>query len=235
MMGRMRPQTILVVDDQKEIADYVRQFLEKAGFEVIIARDGKNGLSIAKKVRPDLVVLDITMPYIDGLEVCTRLRADPRRQRLPILLLSARAAATDRVLGLETGADDYLVKPFDPAELVARVKALLRRAELPETAAATICAGDLCIDLHAHKVTHGSVAITLTAAQFRILELLALNAGRVLTRDEIIEATLCDGADVTERTVDAHIASIRKALGCASIFIETARNFGYIFQKNPTS
>jgi DNA-binding response OmpR family regulator len=226
----MHPKTILVVDDQKEFADYVRRFLEQAGFEVIVARDGATGLSIAKKHRPDLVVLDLSMPDIDGLEVCTQLRADPRKQRLPILVLSARASAADRVLGLETGADDYLVKPFDPHEMVARVKALLRRAHLPENPPATIRSGDLIIDLNARTVLYRNSPVTLTPAQYRILEALAIRAGHVLSRDEIIEAALRDDTEVTERTVDAHIAGIRKALGPAAGQIETVRSFGYVFR-----
>jgi DNA-binding response OmpR family regulator len=150
---------------------------------------------------------------------------------LPILVLSARASAADRVLGLETGADDYLVKPFDPHEMVARVKALLRRATISENAPATIRSGNLCVDLHARKVTCSDKTVTLTAAQFRILEALALHAGRVLTRDQIIEAALREDTDVTERTVDAHIAGIRKALGTAADRIETVRSFGYMFRQ----
>lgn len=231
----MHERTILVIDDQDEFSRYVRRFLEKAGFEVIVARDGSTGLSIARKHPLDLVVLDLTMPDIDGLEVCKQLRADPRKQRLPILVLSARATAADRVLGLESGADDYLVKPFDPAELVARVNALLRRSTLPEKPAATVRAGDLSIDLGARKVLYRGVSVILTAAQFRVLEVLALHAGTVLSRDEIIEAALRDDTEVTERTVDVHIANIRKALGPASIHLETVRSFGYVFQTDHTA
>lgn len=226
----MRQKTILIVDDQNEFVRYARRFLEQEGFEVLAAPDGKTGLEIARAHRPDLVVLDLSMPDIDGLEVCAQLRADPRRQRLPILVLSARASAADRVLGLETGADDYLVKPFDPHELVARVKALLRRANIPHNFPAIIRATDLTIDLHARKAFHRGRPITLTAAQFRILEFLALHPGRVLSRDEIIEAALRDDTGVTERTVDAHIAGIRKALGSAAGCIQTVRSFGYLFQ-----
>jgi DNA-binding response OmpR family regulator len=226
----MRPKTILVIDDQREFSLLVRRYLEQEGFEVIVAPDGTDGLRIAENHRPDLVVLDLTMPDIDGLEVCSRLRADPRKQFLPILVLSARASAADRVLGLETGADDYLVKPFQPEELVARVKALFRRANLQQNDQATIRSGDLSIDLYAHKVLYRNTPLTLTAAQLRILEFLAVRAGRVLSRDEIIEAALRDDTEVTERTIDAHIAGIRKALGPASGCIETVRSFGYVFQ-----
>ncbi len=231
----MHPKTILIVDDQKELAEYARRFLEQAGYEVILAPDGTTGLSIAKKHRPDLVVLDLTMPDLDGLEVCTRLRADPRKRRLPILVLSARASAADRVLGLETGADDYLVKPFDPHELVARVKALLRRAAASENSPATIRVGDLTVDLHARQVLYRESPVVLTAAQYRIIEALAIRAGHVLSRDEIIEAALRDDSEVTERTVDAHIAGIRKALGPAGNHIETVRSFGYVFRATPTA
>jgi len=230
----MNQQTILVVDDQEEFSRYVRRFLEQEGFEVIVARDGSTGLSIARKHQLDLVVLDLTMPDIDGLKVCAQLRADPRKQRLPILVLSARGSAADRVLGLETGADDYLVKPFDPKELVARVKALLRRSNLPENPPALVRAGDLSIDLGGRKVSYRGAPLTLTAAQFRVLEVLALHAGTVLSRDEIIEAALRDDTDVTERTVDVHIAGIRKALGPAAVCIETVRSFGYVFQTAPS-
>ncbi len=226
----MDVKTILVVDDQEEISRYVRRFLEREGFEVIVARDGSTGLTIAKKHALDLVILDLTMPDLDGLEVCAKLRADPRKQRLPILVLSARATAADRVLGLDTGADDYLIKPFDPNELVARVKALLRRSSIPENTQAILEVGPIKLDLSARKVFHGAVPLTLTAAQFRILEVLALHAGRVLSRDEIIEAALRDDVEVTERTVDVHIAGIRRALGTAADCIETVRSFGYVLQ-----
>jgi DNA-binding response OmpR family regulator len=226
----MNQQTILVVDDQDDFSKYVQRFLEKAGFEVIVARDGFTGLAIARRHALDLVVLDLTMPGIDGLEVCKQLRADPRKQRLPILVLSARATAADRVLGLETGADDYMIKPFDPNELVARVKALLRRSTLPERPPAILKAGELNIDLGARKIAYRGNPLSLTGAQFRVLEVLVLHAGTVLSRDEIIDAALRDDTEVTERTVDVHIANIRKALGPAAIHLETVRSFGYVFQ-----
>jgi len=226
----MRPKTILVIDDEKQFAMLVQRTLEQAGFEVIVAMDGTSGLAIAEQHRPDLVVLDLTMPDIDGLEVCSKLRADPRRRQLPILMLSARAAAPDRVIGLETGADDYLVKPFVPQELVARVKSLLRRVDALRDPTAVIRAGNLSIDLHAHQVTYLGAPVSLTAAQTHILEFLAVHAGRVFSRDEIIEANLRDDVDVTPRTVDAHIVGIRRALGPAAAVIETRRSFGYAFQ-----
>jgi DNA-binding response OmpR family regulator len=225
----MRKQTILVVDDQKDFAQLVERTLQQEGYDVILAADGTTGLRIAREHHPDLVVLDLTMPDIDGLEVCKALRSQPRHARLPILVLSARASAADRILGLELGADDYLIKPFVPRELAARVQAILRRSDSQMIRHAIINAGELVIDLDAHHVAYRGDKILLTAAEFRILELLASNPGKVFSRDEIIESALESKAAVTERTVDAHIAGIRKALKLAADHIETVRSIGYRF------
>ncbi len=227
----MPPQTILVIDDEKELARLVMRALEHEGYDVIYASDGTSGLRIAREHRPDLVVLDLTMPDIDGLEVCKSLRAEPRIARLPILVLSARASAADRILGLELGADDYLIKPFVAQELVARVKALLRRSDLNALKPAVIQSGDLTIDLVGHRVLHRGEKVPLTATEFRILELLASHKGRAFSRDEIIEAALRGEESVTERTVDAHIVGIRKALGPAAGFIQTVRSVGYCYDE----
>ncbi|HZL35587.1 MAG TPA: response regulator transcription factor [Tepidisphaeraceae bacterium] len=231
----MNPQTILVIDDQKDLADLVRRALEQEGFEVILAGDGTAGLRIAKEHRPDLVVLDLNMPDIDGLEVCRQLRGDPRHARLPILVLSARASAADRVVGLEMGADDYLIKPFVPRELMARVRAVLRRAAGQAPEQAVIAAGDLLIDLHAHQATWQGKPLPLTAAEFRILAFLATHPQQAFSRDQIIESALHSDAAVTERTVDAHIVGIRKALGPAAHHILTVRGVGYRFCEVPDS
>jgi DNA-binding response OmpR family regulator len=223
----MTKGTILVIDDQKDLADLVRRSLEQEGFDVILAMDGTSGLKIATDHRPDLVVLDLSMPDIDGLEVCQRLKGDPRHVRIPILVLSARASAAERILGLELGADDYLVKPFVPRELVARVKALLRRPGDRTATTAAVRMGDLTVDLHAHHATLRGKPVPLTAAEFRILAHLALHAGRAFSRDEIIEAALHSDAAVTERTVDAHMVGIRKALGDAAEYVQTVRTVGY--------
>ncbi|MDB5291481.1 MAG: response regulator with CheY-like receiver domain and winged-helix DNA-binding domain [Phycisphaerales bacterium] len=223
----MTKGTILVIDDEKELADLVRRSLEQEGFDVILAMDGTSGLKIATAHRPDLVVLDLSMPDIDGLEVCQRLKGDPRHVRIPILVLSARASAADRILGLELGADDYLVKPFVPRELVARVKALLRRPGDRTATTAAVRMGDLIVDLHAHHATLRGKPLPLTAAEFRILAFLALHPGRAFSRDEIIEAALQSDAAVTERTVDAHMVGIRKALGDAAEYVQTVRSVGY--------
>jgi DNA-binding response OmpR family regulator len=225
----MSTRTILVIEDEKDLSDLVQRKLEQEGFDVIVAMDGDTGLRVAREQRPDLVVLDINMPGLDGLQVCRQLRGEPRHAQLPILILSARASASDRVTGLELGADDYLVKPFLPRELVARINAILRRAGDRLDRPAVICSGELVIDLHAHRVTCQGQLLPMTAAEFRILELLASHPGRVFSRDEIIESTPRDDA-VTSRSVDAHIVGIRKALGPASGCIETIRSVGYRFR-----
>jgi DNA-binding response OmpR family regulator len=227
----MSRETILVIDDQKDLAELVDRALVQEGFGVIIAGDGESGLRIAREHRPDLVILDLTMPGIDGLEVCRRLRADARLGRMPILVLSARAGEADRVSGLETGADDYVIKPFSARELVARVKALIRRATSPPEARPIIEIGPLKIDLHRHQVSYDRREIPLTAAEFRVVEFLAREPKRVFSRDEIIDGALHSDAAVTERTVDAHIAGIRKKLGDGGDQIETVRSVGYRIRK----
>jgi len=229
----MRKQTILIVDDQRDFRELVRRTLEQKGFDVILAADGVSGLRIAQQNKPDLLVLDLTMPDIDGLEICRQLRDNPRHRHLPILVMSARASAAERILGLETGADDYLIKPFVPQELVARVNALLRRSQLEPDAPAVIQSGHLEIDLSSHRVSYKKSPIRLTPAEFRILEFLAVHAGRAFTRDEIIESCLSDEAGVIERTVDTHIVGIRRALGEAERYVQTVRTIGYKFAGDP--
>jgi two-component system, OmpR family, alkaline phosphatase synthesis response regulator PhoP len=226
----MQRQTILIIDDEKEFARLVTRTLEQEGYDVIAAADGTTGLRLAREHSPDLVVLDLTMPDIDGLQVCKTLRAEPRSARLPILVLSARASVADRIVGLETGADDYLVKPFVAGELAARVKAILRRTESNAEKPTVIQCGELVIDLDGHRVTHEGKKLELTATEFRILELLASHKGRAFSRDEIIDGALRNEDAVTERTVDAHIVGIRRALGPAGKHIETVRSVGYCFQ-----
>jgi two-component system, OmpR family, alkaline phosphatase synthesis response regulator PhoP len=222
--------TILIIDDEKDLLELVRYNLEKEGFNAILTSDGRSGLEIAAKHTPDLIVLDIMMPGMDGLEVCNRLRADARTKRVPVIMLTARAAEADRVVGLEIGADDYVVKPFSPREFVARVKAVLRRTRSQEEPPEVIRAGDVTIDLQRHEVTCGGKPVELTATEFRILQALAGRPGRVLSRDEIIDAAIGDDTNVFDRTIDVHITSIRRKLGGGDQ-IETVRGFGYKFRE----
>jgi len=225
--GFMGKGTILVIDDEKDLLELVRYNLEKEQFDVILARDGESGVEIARKHRPDLIILDVMMPGMDGLEVCRRLRAEERTAKVPLIMLTARAAESDRVVGLEMGADDYVTKPFSPRELVARVRALLRRSTRQEEKAETVRAGSILIDVGRHEVSCEGKPVSLTATEFRILHYLASRPGRVVSRDEIIDGAMDREAAVTDRTIDVHITSIRKKLGGEGGVIETVRGFGY--------
>ena len=223
----MRPQTVLVIDDERDLIELVRYNLEKAGFDVIGATKAEAGLEIAKLNSPDLIVLDIMMPGQDGLEVCRQLRGDARTARVPIIMLTAKASEADRVVGLEIGADDYLAKPFSPRELVARVRALLRRNSPASASSEVIRHGDLVVDVPRHEITWKGRPVVLTATEFRILHFLAARAGRVCSRTDIIDDALGTDVAVIDRTVDVHVTAIRRKLGKGADFIETVRGFGY--------
>jgi two-component system phosphate regulon response regulator PhoB len=222
--------TILVIDDEKDLIEMVRYNLDKEGFDVISAKDGPSGLEIAQRHKLDLIVLDLMMPGMDGLEVCRRLRADPRTGRIPTIMLTAKATEADRIVGLELGADDYVTKPFSPRELVARVKAILRRTATQAEPDQILRHGDLVIDVGRHEVSFAGKPVSLTATEFRILQFLASRPGRVLSRDDIIDAALGRDANVFDRTIDVHITAIRRKLGKGADQIETIRGFGYKFR-----
>ena len=222
--------TILVIDDEKDLIEMVRYNLDKEGFDVISATDGHSAIEIAQRHKLDLIVLDLMMPGMDGLEVCKRLRADSRTGRVPLIMLTAKATEADRIVGLELGADDYITKPFSPRELVARIKAILRRTATRADPEQLIRHGDLVIDVGRHEVSFSGKPVTLTATEFRILQFLASKPGRVLSRDDIIDAALGRDANVFDRTIDVHITAIRRKLGRGSDQIETIRGFGYKFR-----
>ena len=224
----MSHATVLVIDDEKDLLELVRYNLEKEHMDVITATDGQSGLEIGLKHKPDLVLLDLMMPGMNGLEVCKQLRSDARTSRVPIIMLTAKAAETDKIVGLEMGADDYITKPFSVRELLARVRAVLRRSGPAAEAAEVIRRGELLIDTAKHEVTYASQRVSLTATEFRILEFLANRPGRVLSRDDIIDGALGRDASVFNRTIDVHVTALRKKLGPAGgQRIETVRGFGY--------
>lgn len=225
----MAHPTVLLIEDEKDVVELVRFNLEKNGFDVIAVSSGAEGLTLARKHAPDLILLDLMMPEMDGIEVCRQLRSEASTARLPVVMLTAKAAEADRILGLEMGADDYIVKPFSPRELVARVKAVLRRASRRETSEAVIRHGDLTIDSVRHEITFREKALTLTATEYRILEFLAAHPGRVFPRGTLIDDALGRDEAVTDRTIDVHVTAIRRKLGRASVYIETVRGFGYRF------
>lgn len=229
------PPTILVVDDDPHIRELLLFALTKNGWLTQQAEDGEAALaSIAQKL-PDLVLLDISMPRLDGLEVCRRLRADPRSADLPILFLSSRADEVDRIVGIEIGGDDYVVKPFSPRELVARVGAILKRCKAPASAAAptngagALAHGLLRMDAEAWEAWFGDRLVTTTATEFRLLALLVAAPHRIHSRDAIIDGLHGPGFAVTDRTIDSHVRNLRAkfaAAGCADL-IETRPGIGY--------
>ena len=219
--------TVLVIDDEPDLLELVEFNLKKDGYETIVARNGQAGLDIAQKHLPDLIVLDIMMPGLDGLEVCRQLRSDQRTRQIPMIMLTAKSGEADRIVGLELGADDYVTKPFSPRELVARVRALLRRATSTQEAPTVIRQGEVLIDLTRHEVTSAGKQVILTPTEFRILHFIAARPGRVLSREQIIEAAVGNEMAVFDRTIDVHIAAIRRKLGKAGDRIETIRGFGY--------
>jgi two-component system, OmpR family, alkaline phosphatase synthesis response regulator PhoP len=223
----MTKRTILVIDDEKDLIELVSYNLVKEGFAVKSASNGETGLAKAISELPDLVLVDLMMPGIDGLEVCRRLRSDARTAAIPIIMLTAKTAESDRVVGLELGADDYVTKPFSPRELAARVKAVLRRTSPQPTASTVIKRGELTIDLNRREVICENKSIVLTASEFRLLHFLAMHPGQVFSRSELIDGALGREVSVVDRTIDVHITGLRKKMGACGEWIETVRGFGY--------
>ena len=223
--------TILVIDDEKDLIELVKYSLEKEGFQVKGAFNGESGLAAAVRDVPNLVIVDLMLPGMDGLEVCRRLRTDTRSAAVPIIMLTAKSAESDRVVGLELGADDYVTKPFSPRELAARVKAVLRRSSSQAPATAVIRHGGLTIDLTRREVSCDGKSIAVTASEFRLLHFLADHPGRVFSRSELIDGALGREISVVDRTIDVHITGLRKKLGNCGECIETVRGFGYRFKE----
>ena len=205
-------KTILVVDDEPGIVTIVRDYLERAGFRVLTAGDGEAALRLARLERPNLMVLDLMLPGIDGLDIVRMLRSDPALHRMSVIMLTARVEEADRLVGLELGADDYVIKPFSPREVVARVRAVLRRAEGEGTYRATLHAGDLTIDLERRGVRIGNTPVELTATEFDLLAVLARHPGRPFTRAQLVESLYDNSFDGYDRTIDAHIKNLRRKI-----------------------
>jgi len=225
-------KTILVVDDEPQIVRFVRAYLEDAGYRVVAAGDGQQALFVARHEKPDLVILDLMMPGMDGWDFIRRYRQE---RDTPVIVLTARIEETDQVLGLELGADDYVTKPFSPRALVARVRAILRRAQGGPSLPDVLRGGDVVLDREAHQVTVGGREVDLTPTEFDLLKVLMTTPGRVFTRSELLDRVLGDGADVFERTIDAHVKNLRQkiepypARPCA---IVTVRGAGYKFSED---
>jgi two-component system alkaline phosphatase synthesis response regulator PhoP len=208
----MATRTILVVDDEPGIVTIARDYLDRAGFRVISAGDGVSALRLARTERPSLLVLDLMLPGMDGLDVARALREDPATRALPIIMLTARVEEADRLIGLELGADDYITKPFSPRELVARVRAVLRRSEGERDIGGLLRAGDLAIDVQRRSVRRGNTPIDLTATEFDLLAILAREPGRPFTRTQLLELAYDVNFAGFDRTVDAHIKNLRRKI-----------------------
>lgn len=223
-------QRILVVDDDREIVRLLRGYLEQAAYEVLCAYDGETALHILRREHPDLAVLDLMLPDRDGWEITRIVRSDPTLVELPIIMLTARVEDHDKIIGLELGADDYVTKPFNPREVVARVRAVLRRAQGQSVPPRIIRAGQVTIDLDAHLVEVNEQAVNLTPTEFNLLQALAEYPGHALTRLELIEKGLGYTYEGLDRTVDSHIKNLRRKLssaGASADLVETVFGVGY--------
>jgi DNA-binding response OmpR family regulator len=224
----VRPK-ILVVDDEPEAVELLEFNLKAAGFDVLKAADGSEAINQARKALPGLIVLDLMLPEVDGLEVCKMLRRDPATAAIPIIMLTARAAEIDRVLGLEIGADDYVTKPFSPRELVLRVKKILERGRAKSGDSEIYQHGHLVIDPPRHMVSWRGKPIELTATEFKLLEILAQRRGRVQSRDQLLRDVWQYNNLIDTRTVDTHMRRLREKLGPAARHLDTVRGVGYRF------
>jgi two-component system phosphate regulon response regulator PhoB len=228
----LKRQKIVVVEDEPDILEVFDYNLTREGFRVVTARDGADGLKKIRQELPDLVVLDLMLPGMDGLEVCRRLRGDEVTRALPVVMVTAKGEEADIVVGLGMGADDYLVKPFRPRELLARVRAVLRRSQTQTQTAASerVEFPGLVVDVGRHEVLVRGEAVTLTPTEIRLLHFLMSHPGRVFTRDQLLARAIGEHAVVIDRNIDVHVRSIRKKLGEERERLETVRGVGYRFR-----
>ncbi len=225
---RLKPK-ILVVDDEPDALELIEFNLKAAGYEVITAADGAEAVKKARAAAPDLILLDLMLPEIDGLEVCKILRRDANTAATPIIMLTAKAAEIDRILGLELGADDYVTKPFSPRELNLRIKNLLRRNQAEEVTGDLLHIGELFVDVPRHLATVGGKRVDLTATEFKLLTVLAQRRGRVQSREKLLADVWQYDNLIDTRTVDTHMRRLREKLGKASRYLDTVRGVGYRF------
>jgi DNA-binding response OmpR family regulator len=224
---------ILIVEDDRDIAELVGRYLEKAGFEVDVLASGREALKALVERPPDLMILDLMLPHVDGLEICRVTRANQQTAAIPIIMLTARAEESERIIGLEIGADDYIAKPFSPNELVARVRALLRRSNRPPAAGATLAYGSIVVDAERHTVSSDGESVTLTAKEFLLLEYLLRHKGRVLSRDLLLTDVWGYKYTGGTRTVDVHVRRLREKLPPLGDALVTVKQFGYKLLEDP--
>ncbi len=222
---------ILVVEDDADILQLVKYNLEAAGFEVVTAKDGYTALTQARQHLPDLIILDLMIPDLDGLEVCKELKRSSETKRIPVIMLTARGEEIDRIVGLELGAEDYVVKPFSPRELILRIRAVLRRSSQDAPSPQSLWQkDDILVDLEAHKATIKGEELSLTATEFKLLAELIRNSGKVQTRDHLLDKVWGYQFEGYARTVDTHVRRLRQKLGPYAEMLETVRGVGYRFK-----
>lgn len=221
---------ILVIEDEEDVVDLLTRTLSKAGFLTSTAKDGEAGIIAARDEQTDLIVLDLMLPRMSGLEVCRVLKSEPATRAIPVVMLTAKAEEVDRIVGLEFGADDYVAKPFSPRELVLRINAILRRID-SAPAEKQLAAGDLVIDSQRHEVRLAGKQLELTAIEFKLLSTLLQRRGRVQARDRLLSDVWGYDAAIDTRTVDTHVRRLREKLGKRGALIETVRSFGYRFRE----
>jgi two-component system, OmpR family, alkaline phosphatase synthesis response regulator PhoP len=227
------PKRILIIEDEKDIRDLLEIYLKKEGYEVQGVKDGQTGLERASKEKFDLLILDLMLPQIDGLEICRRLRSQPNTAALPIIMLTAKTEETDRIVGLEMGADDYITKPFSPREVLARIKALHRRLEKPKPKDSKFEYAGISLDDDSHEVTYKGKAHPLTSKEFKLLEYFIANRGRVLSRDILLNELWGYDYFGTTRTVDVHVARLRQKFSILDKYLVSIKGLGYKLAEDP--
>ena len=226
-MSNLQPH-VLIVEDEPPLVELLSYNLEKAGFQIHIARDGEEALLAVEERKPDLILLDWMLPYVSGIEICRRIRRNPETRNVPIIILTARGEEDDRIRGLEAGADDYVVKPFSPSELVARVRAVLRRTR-PAFDKDSLTYGDITMDLTTHRVSRNDEPVDLGPTEFRLLRFMMEHPGRVFSREQLLDSVWGHDTYIEPRTVDVHIRRLRKAMNLPGTtdLIRTVRSAGY--------
>ena len=226
----MKKSKIVVIEDEVDILEVINYNLSKEGFDVCSALDGEEGLALIKKEVPDLVLLDLMLPGLDGIEICRKLKTDYSTRSIPIIMVTAKGEESDIVLGLGMGADDYMVKPFRPRELMARIRSVLRRGDFIEEGEGLVSIDELVIDINRHEVKLEGKKIVLTAMEFKLLHFLASHPGQVFTRENFLTHISSDDTFIIDRNIDVHIRSIRKKLNKHRELIETIHRVGYRFR-----
>lgn len=227
----MSTQTILIIEDEPALVEVLTYNLEKEGFEVLTANNGRDGLERARAILPDAVILDLMLPLVDGLQVCSQLRSDPKTQNIRVLMLTARSEETDEVVGFNVGADDYVTKPFKVRPLVHRIKALLRRNEKTKSENTVLSVHGVKIDKASFEVRVDDKELELTRTEFRLLWTLMRQPGRTFSRLELMDSSRGMDANALERTIDVHVRALRKKMGQPGNLIETIRGIGYRFKR----